>query len=152
MTKPKHLFVRLFAVVFALALVAAACGSDDGETVATDEPTAEAPDAEAPDAEAPDAEEPDAEEPDAEEPDAEGSFSLVVDGREYLLAGPPGGLVGALPPDEVFLWKYNFDTGIFEQDGDEPAPPFDPSPRTSSQDWQIGWSNPLAAIEFSTLL
>jgi len=52
----------------------------------------------------------------------------------------------------VFLWKYNFDTGMFEQDGTDPAPPFDASPRTASQDWQIGWSNPWAALEFSTLL
>ena len=152
MTKSREQFTKLFAVIFAFALIAAACGSDDDETVAADEPAADEPAADEPAADEPAAEEPEAEEPEAEEPEAEGGFALEVDGTDYSLAGPPGGILGALPPDEVFLWKYNFDTGVFEQDGDEPAPPFDPSPRTASEDFQIGWSNPLAAIEFSTLL
>ena len=84
--------------------------------------------------------------------DMEGGFTLEVNGVDYNLPGPRGGILGALPPDEVFLWKYNFETGEFEQDGNEPAPPFDASPRTASQEWKIGWSNPWAALEFSTLL
>jgi len=130
------LLLKLFALVFAVAVVASACGDDDDTTSAdpaTDEATTDDSEAQEPAA-------------------AEGSFMLEVDGTEYALPGPPGGILGALPPDEVFLWKYNFDTGVFEQDGDEPAPRFDPSPRTASQDWQIGWSNPWAALEFSTLL
>ena len=128
----------IWIAVIVLALFAAACGND------TDEPEAEEPVEEV--------EEPVEEVEEAEEPEAEGSFMLEVNGTTYALPGPPGGILGALPPSEVFLWKYNFDTGVFEQDGDEPAPPFDASPRTATQDWQIGWSNPWAALEFSTLL
>ena len=150
-----RLFYRAAAIALALVLTAAACGSDDDDESGVDEPTTAATTA-APAATtaAPAATTaaPAATTAAPDEPAAKGSFALVVDGTEYLLPGPPGGILGALPPDEVFLWKYNFDTGIFEQDGDEPAPPFDPSPRTSSEDFQIGWSNPLAAIEFSTMI
>jgi len=137
--------VRAFAALAVLALIAAACGDDDdSDSEAAPEPEPEA----APEPEPEAAPEP---EPEAEA-EPEGGFTLEVDGVEYSLPGPRGGILGALPPDEVFLWKYNFDTGMFEQDGTDPAPPFDASPRTASQDWQIGWSNPWAALEFSTLL
>lgn len=147
--KSKGLLSRSVAIAFALALIAGACGSDDPTDTAsgTDAPTTEAPATTEPATD-----DPATDDPVTDEPPTEGGFTLDVDGTEYVLPGPPGGILGALPPDEVFLWKYNFDTGVFEQDGDEPAPPFDPSPRTASQDWQIGWSNPWAALEFATLL
>lgn len=156
--KSTRLLLKLFALVFAIALVAAACGDDESTSAEpTDESAADESEAEEPaedDATADEPAEDDAaaDEPEAEEPADESGFSLEVDGTEYVLPGPPGGILGALPPDEVFLWKYNFETGQFEQDGDEPAPRFDPTPRTATEDWQIGWSNPWAALEFSTLL
>ena len=121
---------RIAVILAALAIFAGACSGDES----TVEEAAEATDVA------------------ADAAPAEASFTLEVDGVEYGLPGPKGGILGALPPSEVFLWKYNFDTGLFEQEGDSPAPPFDASPRTASQDWQIGWSNPWAALEFSTLL
>lgn len=120
--RPKSNILRWLAAVAALAVVAGACGGDDSSGDAGASPIT-------------------------------GDFSLEVDGVEYGLPGPPGGVLGALPAEEVFPWKYNFDTGMFEQQGDEPAPPFNPLPgRTASQNWKIGWSNPLAAIDFSTRL
>ena len=136
---------RLLALALAVALVAAACGGDDEEDTAPPPP----PPAEEPAAEAPT----DAPPPPTPSADAdEGGFTLNVDGVDYTLPGSPGGILGALPPEEVFPWKYNFDTGQFEQDGNTPAAPFDPSIRTASQEWVIGWSNPLASIDFSTTI
>ena len=64
------------------------------------------------------------------------------------MPGPAGGILGALPPDEVFPWTYNFDTSAFEAGG-SPAAPFDPSIRSASQDYEIAWVSGWAALEFS---
>lgn len=133
--KYKQTIWKAAAVVLALVLVAASCGDDEPSDETVSEPSDDSTMGDEDHAE-----------------DAESGFTLEVDGVDYSLPGPAGGILGALPPDEVFLWKYNFETGVFEQDGDDPAPPFDPSPRTASQEWKIGWSNPWAALEFSTLL
>lgn len=159
--KPRPKFLRFAVIVAALALVAGACGGDDTseEDAARADAVAEAANeaneaaASSGDDEMASGDDEMASSDDDMMADTiTGDFILNVDGVEYGLPGPRGGILGALPPDEVFLWKYNFDTGLFEQEGDEPAPPFDASPRTASQNWQIGWSNPWAALEFSTLL
>ena len=71
----------------------------------------------------------------------------------YTLPGPTGGIKGALRPEEVFPWTYNFDTATFEVDSDpaggSPAAPFDPSVRTASQDYEIAWVSGWAELEFS---
>ena len=166
--KPRPKFLRFAVIVAALALVAGACGGDDTseEDAARADAAAEAANeaneaaassgddemASGDDEMASGDDEMASSDDDMMADTITGDFILNVDGVEYGLPGPRGGILGALPPDEVFLWKYNFDTGLFEQEGDEPAPPFDASPRTASQNWQIGWSNPWAALEFSTLL
>ena len=61
--------------------------------------------------------------------------------------GPAGAILGALPPEEVFPWTYNFDTATFEA-GDTPAAPFDPSIRQASQDWEIAWISGWAALDY----
>lgn len=153
--KPKPKFLRFAVIVAALALVAGACGGDDSsdEDAAPAEAASETATASNGDDEmASDDDEMASSDDDMMADTITGDFILNVDGVEYGLPGPRGGILGALPPDEVFSWKYNFDTGMFEQEGTDPAPPFDPSPRTASQNWKIGWSNPWAALEFSTLL
>ncbi len=81
-----------------------------------------------------------------------GPFLLTVDGKDYTMPGPAGGILGALPADEVFPWVYNTDTSTFEAQGDEPAATFDPSIRTASQNWRLGWVSGWAALEFSTYI
>jgi branched-chain amino acid transport system substrate-binding protein len=82
--------LRLLAILFAFALVAAACGDDDDATDAgtatAEEPTAEEPTAEEPTAEEPTAEEPTAEEPTAEEPTGDGGEGNGLVGREPVAA------------------------------------------------------------------
>ena len=77
-----------------------------------------------------------------------GPFTLMVSGTGYAMPGPAGGILGGLPPDEVFPWTYNFGTATYEAGG-EPAAPFDPSIRTASQDYEIAWVSGWAALEFS---
>ena len=75
-------------------------------------------------------------------------FTLTVNGTEYAMPGPAGGILGALPPDAVFPWTYNFDTATFEA-GDSPAATFDPSTRTATRDYEIAWVSGWADLEFS---
>ena len=136
--------LRLLAVALAVALLAAACGGDDEDTTADPPPPPPAePAAPAEPADASPA-------PPAGGPsDAPGGpFTLTVNGAGYAMPGPAGGILGALPADEVFPWTYNFDTGTFEA-GDTAAASFDPSIRQASQDWKIAWVSGDASLEFS---
>ena len=67
------------------------------------------------------------------------NYLVVVAEDAYILPGPAGGVPGALRFEEVFPWKYDFSTGMFEQDGATPSKPFDPSIRDPSRDWEIAW-------------
>ena len=148
---------KLAAIALAVAVIAAACGSSDDSTT-TDPPPPPPPAAEPEPPPPPPATEP---EPPPPPPPAEaggpseapgGPFVLNVNGTDYAMPGPEGGILGALPPDEVFPWVYNTDTSTFEASGDDPAAPFDPSIRTASQPWRLGWVSGWAALEFSTYI
>ena len=78
--------------------------------------------------------------------DAGGVLTLTVSGTDYVLPGPPGGVRGALLPDEVVPWTYDFDAATFVAD-DSPAAPFDPSIRQASRNYEIAWVSPIAAAE-----
>ncbi len=138
--------LRPFAIALAVALVAAACGGDDDEaTTQAPPPPAEEPAAPAEEPAAPPAPVAEAGGPS----DAPGGpFTLNVGGSGYAMPGPAGGILGALPPDEVFPWTYDFDTATFSAGG-SPAAPFDPSIRSASQDYEIAWVSGWAALEFS---
>ena len=81
-----------------------------------------------------------------------GDFVLTVGGTDYAMPGPAAGILGALPAENVFPWTYNFDTATYEQEGNTPATRFDPAVRQASENWDIGYVNGWAALEFSTLI
>ena len=78
--------------------------------------------------------------------DAGGVLTLTVSGTDYVLPGPPGGVRGALSPDEVVPWTYDFEAATFVTDN-SPAGPFDPSIRQASRNYEIAWVSPIAAAE-----
>ena len=151
---------KLAAIALAVVVVAAACG--DSSTPAAEPAPPPPPTAEPEPPPPPPADEPEAPPPPPpadEETTAggtseapEGAFVLSVNGTDYQTPGPAGGILGALPPDEVFPWVYNTDTSTFEVEGADPADPFDPSIRTASQPWRLGWVSGWAALEFSTYI
>jgi alpha-glucoside transport system substrate-binding protein len=98
----KQTLFKLLAVLFAFALIAAACGDDDDDTGGTtteDGDAAEEGDAEEGDAEEGDAEEGDAEEGDAEEGDAEGGDDAAAGGGD--LAGTVVTILGPETGEEA---------------------------------------------------
>ena len=73
-----------------------------------------------------------------------GAVTVTVFGTDYVLAGPPGGVRGALLAGEVASWVYDFEAARFVAGG-APAAPFDPSTRQAAGDYEIAWVSPGAA-------
>jgi peptide/nickel transport system substrate-binding protein len=75
--------MRLLAILFAFALIAAACGDDDDETGGEEGSEETAPEEEAPEEEAPEEEAPEEEAPEEEEPPAEATTISYGNAQEF---------------------------------------------------------------------
>ena len=64
-------------------------------------------------------------------------------------AKPKGGIPGALLPDELDLWKYNFDTGKFEVAPGDASKPYQPSIKKFPARTKLGYIDPWASNPFA---